>query len=40
MLQDRDALPKEEGDVIREYKSMHEENFLSSWLKQMGQETK
>ena len=28
MLQDRGALPEEEGDVIREYKAMHEENFL------------
>ena len=26
-------MPKEEGDVIREYNVMHEENFLSSWLK-------
>ena len=33
MLQDRGALPKEEGDVVREYKAMHEENFLSSWLR-------
>ena len=24
MLQDRGALPKEEGDVVREYKAMHE----------------
>ena len=34
MLQDRDALPKQTGDVIREYKAMHEENFLSSWLRE------
>ena len=33
-LQDRGALPSEEGDVIREYKAMHEENFLSSWLRE------
>ena len=32
-LQDRGALPKEEGDTIRECKAMHEENFLSSWLR-------
>ena len=32
MLQDRGALLKEEGDVIREYKAVHEENFLNSWL--------
>ena len=30
MLQDRGALPKEEGDVVREYKAMYEENFSSS----------
>ena len=33
VLQDRGALPKEEGNVIGEHKAMHEENFLSSWLK-------
>ena len=33
-LQDRGALPREEGDVIREYSAMHEENFLSSWLRE------
>ena len=36
MLQDRGALPKEEGDIVREYKAMYEENFLSSWLKEVG----
>ena len=30
MLRDRGASLEEEGDVIREYKAMHEENFLSS----------
>ena len=34
MLQDRGALPKEEGDVIREFQAMHEEHFLSSWLRE------
>ena len=29
----RGALPKEEGDAVREYKAMHEENVLSSWLR-------
>ena len=24
---------KEEGDIAREYKAMHEEKFLSSWLR-------
>ena len=37
MLQDRGALPKEEGDVIWEYEAMHEEKFLSSWLRKGGQ---
>ena len=32
MLQDRGVLPREEGDMVREYKAMHEDNFLSSWL--------
>ena len=26
------ALPKEDGDLLREYQATHEENFLSSWL--------
>ena len=34
MLKDRGALPKEEGDLIREFKAMLEENFLSSWLRE------
>ena len=34
MLQDRGALPKEEEDIVREYKAMHEENFLSSWVRE------
>ena len=33
-LQDRGALPREEGYVIREYNAMHEENFVSSWLRE------
>ena len=37
MLQDRGALPKEEGDVIGEYKVMHEENYLSGWLREGGE---
>ena len=27
-------LPKEEGDAVREYKAMREENFLSGWLRE------
>ena len=34
VLQDRGALPDEEGDVIGEYNAMNEENFLSSWLRE------
>ena len=37
-MQDRGALPKEEGDVTREYKAMHEENFLSSCLREEGKD--
>ena len=33
MLHDRGALLKEQGDTVREYKAMHEENFPSSWLR-------
>ena len=29
---------KEEGDAAREYKTMHEENFLTSWLREDGRE--
>ena len=32
ILEDRGALPEEDGNELREYKAMHEENFLSSWL--------
>ena len=38
VLRRRGALPKEEGDVIREYKAMHEANFLSSSLREDGKE--
>ena len=34
MMQGRRELPKEEGHVIREYKAVHEDNFLSSWLRE------
>ena len=37
ILRERGALPKEEGDVVREYKAMHEENVLSSWLREDGE---
>ena len=34
MLQDRGALPKEERDIVKEYKAMHEK-ILSNWLREM-----
>ena len=34
MLEDRVAMPKEESDLIGEYKAMHEDKFLSSWLRE------
>ena len=34
ILQDRGALPKEEGDIVTQYKAMHEENVLSSSLRE------
>ena len=33
-------MPKEEGDAVREYKATHEENFLSSWLREDEREEK
>ena len=34
MLEDRGALPSEDGDLLPECHAMHEENFLSSWLRE------
>ena len=34
MLEDRGAFPREDGDLLQEYHAMHEENFLSSWLRE------
>ena len=31
-------MPKEEGDVVRAYKAKHEENVLSSWLREDGED--
>ena len=39
-LQDRGALSKEEGDVVREYKARREEHFLGSLLKEVGEDKK
>ena len=33
-MKERGELPNEEGDVVREYRAMHEENFWSSWLRE------
>ena len=41
MLQDRgESFAQEEGDIVREYKAMHEENFLSSWLRKEQEDKK
>ena len=34
ILEDRGALPKEDGDLLRGFQAMHEEHFLSSWLRE------
>ena len=33
-LEDSGALPREGGELVREYEGMHEENLLSSWLRE------
>ena len=33
-MKERGELPNEEGDVVREHKTMHEEDFWSSWLRE------
>ena len=32
-MKERGELPNEEGDVVRENKAMHQEDFWSSWLR-------
>ena len=34
IMKERGELLDEEGDVVREYKAVHEENFWSSWLRE------
>ena len=34
MLEDRGALPREDGDTLREFQAMDEENLLVSWLRE------
>ena len=33
-MKERGQLPDEFGDAVREYRTMHEENFWSSWLRE------
>ena len=33
-MKERGELPNEEGDIVRESKAMHEEDFWSSWLRE------
>ena len=34
IMKERGELPNEEGDVVRENKAMHKEDFWSSWLRE------
>ena len=34
IMMEEGELPNEEGDVVKEYKAMHEEDFWSSWLRE------
>ena len=34
IMKERGELPDAEGDVVREYKAMHEEDFWSTWLRE------
>ena len=34
MLEGGGVLPEEDGNQLREYMVMHEENFLSNWLRE------
>ena len=34
LLEDRGPLPREDVDLLCDYQAMHEENFLSSWLRE------
>ena len=33
-VKERGELPNEEGNVVREYKAMHEEDFWNSWMRE------
>ena len=34
ILRETEALPKEEGDAVRKYQAMNEENSFSSWVRE------
>ena len=34
IMKERGELPDQEGDAVRKYRTMHEENFWSSWLRE------
>ena len=36
ILEHGGVLPKEEGNIMRDYGAMHEESFLSGWLRELG----
>ena len=33
MVEDGGAVPKEDGNLLREFEAKHEEHFLNSWLR-------
>ena len=33
-MKERGELPNEEGDAVRKFKAVHEENFWSKWLRE------
>ena len=35
IMKERGELPHEEGDVVKEFRAMHEEDFWSSWLREL-----
>ena len=34
IMKERCELPHKEGDVVKEFQAMHEEDFWSSWLRE------
>ena len=35
ILKEREELPNEEGDVVKEYKAVYEEDVWSNWLREV-----